>query len=279
MRLSVANFSFEVLPLEATLMVASALGYRSVDIAGFYQRGKCSFEPQDVAADPQKQADILNPLLEKHNLSVTDFFPQFGLAPSLHSLNDPDAAVREENMRLVRGAAQFCKLIGAPGMTILPGVDHTSRTLADNLAISAEYLRRAVAIAGEYGVEVRFEPHMGAVADTPELALGLVNAVPGLKVTLDLAHFALQYIPVERALALVPYTGHVHVRQAKMGKLQVAYEEGTLDFPDLIARLRAVGYQGALTVEYVCADWFEVNRNDTLHESAVALEQLRPYFD
>ncbi|MDX2138208.1 MAG: sugar phosphate isomerase/epimerase [Chloroflexota bacterium] len=279
MRLSVANFSFEVLPLEATLMVASTLGYSSVDIAGFYQRGKCSFEPQDVAADPQKQADILNPLLQKYHLSVTDFFPQFGLAPSLHSLNDSDAAVREENMRLVRGAAQFCKLIGAPGMTILPGVDHTSRTLAENLAISAEYLRRAVAIAGEYDVEVRFEPHMGAVADTPELALGLVNAVPGLKVTLDLAHFALQYIAVERALALVPYTGHVHVRQAKMGKLQIAYNEGTLDFPDLIARLKAVGYQGALTVEYVCADWFEVNRNDTLHESAVALEHLRPYFD
>ncbi|HUN06753.1 MAG TPA: sugar phosphate isomerase/epimerase [Aggregatilineales bacterium] len=279
MRLSVANFSFEVLPLEATLMVSRSLGYSSVDIAGFYQRGKCSFEPQDVAANPQKQADILNPLLQKYDLSVTDFFPQFGVAPSLHSLNDPDPEVREENMRYVRGAAAFCKLIGSPGMTILPGVDHISRTLADNLAVSTEYLRRAVDIAGEYGIEVRFEPHMGSVTDTPELALGIVNAVPGLKVTLDLAHFVLQYISVERAYALVPYTGHVHVRQAKPGKLQIAHDEGTLNFPELISRLKAVGYIGALTVEYVCADWFEVNRNDTLHESAVAFERLRPYVE
>jgi sugar phosphate isomerase/epimerase len=279
MRLSVANFSFEVLPLEATLMVSRSLGYSSVDIAGFYQRGKCSFEPQDVAADPQKQADILNPLLQKYDLSVTDFFPQFGGAPSLHSLNDPDPVVREENMRYVRGAAAFCKLIGSPGMTILPGVDHTSRTLAENLAVSTEYLRRAVDIAGEYGIQVRFEPHMGSVADTPELALGLVKAVPGLKITLDLAHFVLQYIPVERAYVLLPHTGHVHLRQAKPGKLQVAHDEGTLNFPDLIARLKAVGYSGALTVEYVCADWFEVNRNDTLHESAVAFERLRPYVE
>jgi len=296
MRLSVANFSFEVLPLEATLMVSRSLGYSSVDIAGFYQRGKCSFEPQDVAANPQKQADILNPLLQKYDLSallqkydlsVTDFFPQFGVAPSLHSLNDPDPEVREENMRYVRGAAAFCKLIGSPGMTILPGVDHISRTLADNLAVSTEYLRRAVDIAGEYGIEVRFEPHMGSVTDTPELALGIVNAVPGLKVTLDLAHFVLQYISVERAYALVPYTGHVHVRQAKPGKLQIAHDEGTLNFPELISRLKAVGYigaltveyVGALTVEYVCADWFEVNRNDTLHESAVAFERLRPYVE
>jgi len=279
MRLSVANFSFEVLPLEATLMVSRSLGYSSVDIAGFYQRGKCSFEPQDVAANPQKQADILNPLLQKYNLSVTDFFPQFGVAPSLHSLNDPDLEVREENMRYVRGAAAFCNLIGSPGMTILPGVDHTSRTLAENLAVSTEYLRRAVDIAGEYGIQVRFEPHMGSVTDTPELALGILNAVPGLKITLDLAHFVLQYISVERAYALVPHTGHVHIRQAKPGKLQVAHDEGTLNFPDLISRLKAVGYTGALTVEYVCADWFEVNRNDTLHESAVAFERLRPYIE
>jgi sugar phosphate isomerase/epimerase len=279
MRLSVASFSFEVLPLEATLMVSRSLGYTSVDIAGFHGRGNRSFQPHDVAADPQKQADILNPLLQKYGLSVTDFFPQFGTAPSVHSLNDPDPAVREENMRFVRGAAQFCKLVGAPGMTILPGIDHTARTLAENLAVSVDYLRRAVDIAGEYGVAVRFEPHMGAVADTPELALELVNAVPGLKVTLDLTHFVLQYISVERALALVPHTGHVHVRQAKMGKLQVAHDEGTLDFPDLIARLKAVGYTGALTVEYVCADWFEANRLDTMYESSVALERLRPYFD
>lgn len=278
MRLSVANYSFEVLPLEATLMVCRSLGFDAVDIAGFYQRGKCSFEPQIVAADPQTQADILNPLLQKYALAVTDFFPQFGAAPALHSLNDPDAGIREENLRFVRGAAHFCKLIGAPGMTILPGVDHPARTLADNLAVSVESLRRAVEIASEYGVEVRFEPHMGSVADTPELALHLVDHVPGLKVTLDIAHFLLQYIPMERIYPLIPHAGHVHVRQAKPGKLQVAHAEGTIDFPDLITRLKAVGYGGALTVEYVCADWFEVNRNDTLYESAVALEQLAPYF-
>jgi sugar phosphate isomerase/epimerase len=277
MRLSIANYSFEVLPLEATLMVCRSLGFEAVDIAGFYQRGKCSFEPEAIAADPQAQADILNPLLKKYALTVTDFFPQFGAAPSLHSINDPDAAVREENMRFVRGAAQFCKLIGASGMTILPGIDHTSRTLADNLAVSVEYLGRAVEIAAEYGVEVRFEPHMGSVADTPELALHLVNHVAGLKVTLDIAHFMLQYIPMARIYPLIPHTGHVHVRQAKWGKLQVAHAEGEIDFPDLIARLKAVGYGGALTVEYVCADWFGVNRNDTLYESAVALAHLAPY--
>ncbi len=279
MRLSVANFSFEVLPLEATLMVCKSLGFEAVDIAGFHARGHCSFDPEEVAANPQKQADILNPLLQKYELVVTDFFPQFGATPSLHSLNDPDPDIREHNMELVRGAAQFCKLIGSPGMTILPGVDHVSRPLAQNLEVSAQYLNRAVEIASEYEVEIRYEPHMGSVADTPELAIQLVEAVPGLKVTLDVSHFMLQYIPVERVYALVPHTGHVHVRQAKPGKLQVAHADGDIDFADLIRRLQAVHYTGALTCEYVCADWFEVNRNDTLYETSVARQALLPYIN
>ncbi len=277
MKLAVGNWSFEVLPLEASLMVCKSLGFEAVDIAGFHERGVCSIQPTDILDNPQKQADVLRPLLDKYQLTVTDYFTQFGVAPAVHSLNDMDKAIRERNMELVRAAAQFCKLIGSPGMTILPGVDQLKRSLSDNLAVSAEYLRQAVAIAGEYGVEVRFEPHMGSVADTPELALQLVEAVPGLKVTLDIAHFLLQYIPVERIYNLIPHTGHVHVRQARFGKLQVAHSEGMIDYPNVISRLRSVGYTGALTCEYVCADWFEVNRNDTLYETSVARQMLLPY--
>jgi len=57
----------------------------------------------------------------------------------------------------------------------------------------------------------------------------------------------------------------------------VAHAEGTIDYPDVINRLKAVGYTGALTCEYVCADWFEVNRNDTLYETSVARQMLLPY--
>src|SRR5689334_12652246 len=144
MKLAVGNWSFEVLPLEATLMVCKSLGFDAVDIAGFHERGLCSFQPAEVLDNPQKQADILKALLDKYQLTVTDYFTQFGTAPSLHSLNDMDKAKRERNMELVRGAAQFSKLIGSPGMTILPGVDQIERSLAENLAVSAEYLRQAV---------------------------------------------------------------------------------------------------------------------------------------
>ncbi len=277
MRLTVSNYSFEVLPLEPTLMICHELGFKGVDIGGFHARGKCSFEPEDIAANPQKQADILKPLLDKYELTVVDFFPQFGTNPAHHSINDPDPAIRERDLYLARGAAEFCQLIGCPGMTILPGVDHLERSHAENMQVSGEMLKQIVAIAAEYGVEVRFEPHMGSVANTPELALQLIQAAPGLKATLDISHFTLQYIPMERVYSLIPHTGHVHVRPARPGKLQTAYDEGTIDFVDLIQRLQSVHYNGALSIEYVCADWFGVNRNDTLYETVVTKQALEKY--
>ncbi len=277
MQLAVTSHSFEVLSLEPILMIARSLGFTRVDIAGFHSRGRCSFEPADVAADPEGQAEYLLPLLEKYGLGVADFFPQFGAAPPEHAVNDPDPAVRERNLALIEGAAAFTARIGAPGFTVLPGVDHTARRDPQEFALSVEYLKRARDIAVRHGLQLRFEPHMGSITDTPELALDLVEAVPGLSVTLDVAHFTLQYIPTERVFPLLPHTGHVHVRQAVPGKLQVAWDEGRIDFVDLAQRLTAAGYNGTMSVEYVCADWFGVNRNDTLFETTQARDALVPY--
>lgn len=277
MRLTVTNHSFEMLPLEGTLALAHHMGFKGVDIAGFHNRGRCSFEPEAVLNDTQKQADILKALLDKYELEAVDFFPQYGSHPGEHSINDLDAAVRAKNEVYIRASAQFCKAVGIPGFTILPGVDHLERTLAENLEVSGEALKRATEIAAEYDVQLRFEPHMGSVADTPELALQLIEIAPDAKVTLDYAHFTLQYIPEERTHALIPYAGHFHLRPARPGKLQTAWEEGTIDFVDIINRLKAVNYQGALSIEYVYADWFDINRNDTIAETIITKEALQDH--
>lgn len=275
MRLTVANFTFETVPLESTLMICRALGFKGVDIAGFHNRGRCSFEPAEVADNPQKHADDLRRLLDKYELNAVDFFPQFGTDPPLHSINDPDLAVRQRDEELIRGAAQFCRAANIPGMTILPGVDHPERTLAENLAASGAALKRAGEIAAEYDVLVRFEAHMGSVADTPERTLLLLDYAPNVKVTLDYSHFVLQYIDVERIHKLIPFAGHVHVRPTRPGKLQTSYADGTIDWSDIVQRLKAVNYQGALTVEYVYSDWFDMNQNDTIHETVVTKEALQ----
>jgi sugar phosphate isomerase/epimerase len=241
MRLTASTYSFEAIPLEGTLAICKAMGFKAVDIAGFHQRGRASYEPDDVGAQPQKYADHLKRLLDTYELVAMDFFPQFATNFAIRSLNDPDPAVRQQNTTSFRGIVQFCKLVGMHTVTILPGVD----------------------------------PHMGSVALTPELARWLVERAPGAHVTLDYSHFLLQYIPMERIHTLIPVTGHFHIRQAKPGALQTRYSEGTVDFVDVARRLQAVGYNGAMSIEYVCADWYGANQIDTLTETAATKDALQ----
>jgi sugar phosphate isomerase/epimerase len=278
MHLTASAYSFEVLPLEACLSIVKHMGFESVDLSGFHARGRASIEPEAIRADPQGQADRVKALLDQYSLHCGDFFPQFGTAPDDHSLNDPDPAVRERNHALIRACAQFCKLLGIAGMTILPGVDHASRKHEENLQISGTELKRATEIAGEYGIAIRFEPHMGSVAPTPELAIRLIDEFAAdATIALDCSHFILQYIPMDRIYACIPYTGHVHVRPAREGKLQTRFAENTIPWKDVIDRLKAVDYQGALSLEYVCASWFDLDRCDTLYETWVTREALLPY--
>jgi hypothetical protein len=53
MRLTVSGHSFEILSLEGVLALCKHLGFKGVDISGFHARGRCSIEPEAIAADPQ----------------------------------------------------------------------------------------------------------------------------------------------------------------------------------------------------------------------------------
>src|SRR5689334_14459674 len=277
MRLTLSTHAFEALNLEGTLALAKAIGFKGVDIAGFHNRGRCSLEPDEVGANPQKFADDLKRLLDKYELDAVDFFPQFANAFTDRSLNDPDPAVRQKNFDSMRGIARFCKLAGIPGVTVLPGADHVGRPLAQNLELAGEGLKKYTEICGEQGVMLRFEPHMSSVADKPELALQLVEMAPQALITLDYSHYLLQYISMERIHKMIPHTGHVHIRQARPGKLQTRFVDGTIDFIDVAKRLEAVGYKYCLSIEYVCMDWYEAHDVDTLTETVVTKEALEKY--
>ncbi len=277
MRLTVSQYTFEAIPFEGTLAICHSMGFKGVVVAAFAGRGKDALNPFEIAANPQKWADHLNALLDKYQLECVDFFPQFALSFRDRAVNHPDAAIRQKNIEDFRGIARFCKLTRTPGVTVLPGAYFLDKSLEANLDLSAESLRQYVQIAGDEGVDVYFEPHMGSLCDEPELALALLERVPGITLALDYSHFVVQYVSLERIHALIPHAGTIHVRQAKGGKIQTRYKEGIIDFVDMVKRLEAAGYKDCVTIEYVCADWFGANEADTLNETMVAKAALEQY--
>lgn len=277
MRLTVSNYTFEAIPLEGTFAICHFMGFRGVVVSAFKDRGNGGYDPHQVAANPQKYADHLRGLLDKYELECVDFFPQFALSFYDRAINHPNPDIRRETLEAFGGIARFCKLAGIPGVTILPGAPFVERTQEQNLDVSGQMLQQCAQIAGESGVELYFEPHAESVCDKPELALSLVERAPAAKFALDYSHFVVQNIPVERVHPLLPHAGTFHVRQTRRGKIQSRYHEGIIDFVDIIRRFQAIGYDGCLTIEYICADWYGGNEIDTLAETMTTKAALEQY--
>jgi sugar phosphate isomerase/epimerase len=277
MQLTVSSYTFGALPIDGALAVCHSLGFTGVDIAGFRNGLRASYDPDAVGANPDKNAEELKRLLDQYELKAINFFAQFGTSFEDRSTNHPDRTVHEKNAASVRGIARFCKLVGIPGITVLPGVDHPGCTQEENLDIAGEALGLWTQIAGDEGISLCFEPHVGSVSCTPELALSLIERSPQTKIALDYSHFVLQYIPVERIHPIIPYAGHFHIRPARSGRLQTRWVDGSIDFVDIIQRLKNAGYADYLSIEYVSADWYDMNQLDTISETLTTKLALETY--
>jgi len=122
MDLSVCAYSFEALPLEGALGVCQSMGFKGVAVSGFANRGRSSYDPDEVGANPQKAADHLSALLHKYGLHAVDFFVQFSSSFYGRSMNEPDPAIRKKNVELFKGIVRFCQLVKIPVVTLLPGM-------------------------------------------------------------------------------------------------------------------------------------------------------------
>ena len=102
----------------------------------------------------------------------------------------------------------------------------------------------------------------------------LCEDVPGLRLTLDLSHFELQSVTLDRMLTLVPLAGHLHVRGAKPGAIQVRWNDNETDLAALVAALRAAGYAGAYCVEYVPMPKWRCDEMDVVTEALATRDAL-----
>ena len=127
------------------------------------------------------------------------------------------------------------------------------------------------------GATLTHETHTGCLTEDPTVAHRLVAAVPGLQLTLDPSHFWYEDDhdrPQECYEELLPHVAHVHVRQATPEENGVPMDDpdGRVDFERLVGRLDAVGYDGALSVEYIGA---EEPDDETARMAVGALDERR----
>ncbi|MFQ3567036.1 MAG: sugar phosphate isomerase/epimerase [Aggregatilineales bacterium] len=239
---SAHTWSFHDLTLLEAFGTIARLGFRWVDIGS-----GPNLNALKAAANPERAADEINADLALYDLAVSDLYL---LLPRICS---EDEERRSKERELFSALLPLAQAIRAPGITVSPGlatptaVDDAPATAA--LDRAAESLRAMLAEAQAAGLRLSIEPHLDSIAPTPEQALALLAAVPGLELTLDWADLTYQNFTHEQIAALLPHARHLHIRQTARRQLQSTFERGRIDLRRFIDELIAANYTGTICIE------------------------------
>ena len=257
MRLTVTSWSFPACTFAEAGAIARALGFRAMDLGLLHgaalDRTRIINSPDAAAADLLRDPGL-------RGLSVSNVYWLFGRDIQENAISDPTA--RDSNNRMFGQVCRFAAGAGCTTIFVLPGVSGPGAFDA-----AAASLRDLVAIAARHGITLTVEPHVGGLLASPAATLAMLDAVPGLKLTLDYAHFICMGFRQAEIDVLAPHAAHVHMRQARPGALQAKWAGGVLDFTAMVEVLRDTGYAGWLSVEYVHQAYMNTLSDDVLTET------------
>ena len=272
-QLAAADFSWPGVRQEFVFDLLAELGFAAADL-GLWT-GYTMVTPEDVRTDIAGSARRTRAALESRGLEVSDVFPVASMLLAPRSVNHPDAGERRAADEFFREMLDYAAQLGARHMTILPGVLHEGQGYREALEGSAEGLRWRLEEARSAGIELAIEGHVGSHVDTPEKILELLELVPGLTLTLDFGHFAVQGMPDERAYPLIAHASHFHVRGCAGGLVQTRFKDNAIDFAAIVRRFAELDYRGWLALEYVHDDRPGCSECDNIQETILFRDFLQ----
>jgi len=268
MRIGLTSWSLRACSTAEAVGIARTLGFAGLDLGYFYAP---ALSKQAILADPEAMGRQVRAI----GIAVPNFYHLFG--STLAERNLADVRNLERNAEDFAKVVRFCAVAGIGSVFVLPGVCNPGQGRAQALADSAQSLAALQPIARREGVTLTIEPHVHSYLESPWLVLELLSKVPGLKLTLDYAHFVCLGHTQEEIDMLAPHAAHVHVRQARPGALQTKLAQGTINMPAMLATLRDAGYAGWLAVEWVHQDYMDTLYDDVLTETIACRDLLRTW--
>jgi len=240
--------NFGIHPPDETFAFIKRLGFDRVDVASR------SLIPQGrIIADAKKEARLMRDLADRHELVLDELF--LGPVELAGQGVSPESAFASEeyhdNFAVICAFARdagFASVMGAAGM-VTKEIGETASF--DN---AAKTLARMADIAENAGIMLTVEPSRNSLLSIPAVALEMAKRVPKLRYTLDLLHYQVNGHPQQESMKLLPYTGHMHARQAAVGWIKCPYEYGEIDYDALMKRLRGMSWSGTICMEYWCGE-------------------------
>lgn len=215
--------------------------------------GKARFDFLDLTIEgPEASAvdvDKLLPILDCYGLSIT------GHTDPCLPYTYPVQGIRRTCLQELERCARIFSALGAHVMNIHPCYFCPPSMRNDLIAFHIEVLKPIVAMAESHGLTVVIENYK-APFDRVSTFKKLLAAVPGLKLHLDFGHanFGSDNHEVF-CRELGKHIRHVHFSDNRSRTDDhMPLGVGTVDWKNAVNSLRAIGYDGTITLEVFCND-------------------------
>ncbi|MER9947552.1 sugar phosphate isomerase/epimerase [Mesorhizobium sp. M0047] len=188
-----------------------------------------------------------------------------------YNMAHPDKGVRDDGLRRLAVVIEAAAALDIPLVTLCTGSRNTADQWAyhhDNATPASWFdmateMSKALALAEEAGVDLGIEPEQANIVTSANDAIRLIAEMGSkhLKIVLDPANLFEHATPDEArsivAAAIDEAAGHIAMAHAKdrHGDGRFATSgQGIVDFPDFVARLKAVGFEGSLVTHGLSAE-------------------------
>jgi sugar phosphate isomerase/epimerase len=272
MRLACGDNAFPLLPLEVAISLIGQMGFEGFDVT--LASNSTHLRPDAVLADMPRWVGWLEEHVVSSGLQFADVVCLPALEFKIMAVNSPDPEERRRGERYFRGMLDFASRLGAPGLTMLPGVAWPQEEHAVSLRRAAMELECRAVEARQRGLRFSIEPHIGSVCQTPRDVASLCEMAPNLELTFDYSHFIVQGFDPVDVEPLLTRARHVHMRGANRERLQASFKRSTIDYGRLVDALRANGYDGYLAIEYLWIEWAHLNEVDVVSETVLLRDCL-----
>ncbi|UKD57048.1 sugar phosphate isomerase/epimerase [Amycolatopsis sp. FU40] len=189
----------------------------------------------DFAAEPQRLRDLLG----ENSLTLASVYTG---ANFIYSELLPDELHR------VRRAAELAATFGAEHLVVGGGARRASGTRDDDYDRLGEALDTVAELAEERGLTACYHPHLTTIVESPDEVRRLFSC-SRIGFCPDTAHLvAGGGDPAQLIREHRDRVRHVHLKDVRDGRF-LPLGQGEVDFDDVFAALREIGYDGWLFVE------------------------------
>ncbi|GKQ35924.1 sugar phosphate isomerase/epimerase [Streptomyces sp. A012304] len=208
------------------------------------------------AEDLPRQVAALARRLARHGLDVTvETGAPYLLDPYGKHLPTLMSDGAETRIDLLRRAVRIAADLGSPTVHLCSGPTPRGLPEADAFKRLAAGVGTVLETAEKYGVSLAFEPEPYMCVDTVERCLRLAELLGGHElfgITLDIGHAHCVEEPslLECVRLAAPRLLNVQIEDMRRGVHQhLEFGAGEIDFPPVLAALRALGHRGLVSVE------------------------------